>query len=157
MAALPPVVPGGMLVVPMGLLATQMGKPAPAALAQVAAARARAVIMDTERPLGFAPTAREVDKLGYDTERRVPGTGQLRCPEMKGRVSEVDTATVTRSEVLYSLNKPEDFSLAIVEFQREGSHGVHDLRHPFHRKPEFGVINANCGFAELRARAKEAT
>jgi hypothetical protein len=35
---------------------------------------------------------------------------------VKGRVSGAPTITVTRNEILYSLNKPDDFILAIVEF-----------------------------------------
>jgi hypothetical protein len=72
--------------------------------------------MDIERNLGFEPTDREFEKLGYDIESRVPGTGKLRFIEVKGRVSGAPTITVTRNEILYSLNKPDDFILAIVEF-----------------------------------------
>ncbi len=35
---------------------------------------------------------------------------------MKGRVAGAKTITVTRNEILYSLNKPENFILAIMEF-----------------------------------------
>ncbi len=72
---------------------------------QASAAQARAVIMEVERRLGFDPTDRELEKLGYDIESRVPGTGKLRFIEVKGRVSTADTVTVTRNEILYSLNK----------------------------------------------------
>jgi hypothetical protein len=64
--------------------------------------------MDVESGLGFEPIDREKDKLGYDIESRVPGTGKLRFIEVKGRVSGADTITVTRNEILYSLNKPDD-------------------------------------------------
>ena len=46
----------------------------------------------------------------------MPRTGRLRFLEVKGRVSGAATITVTKNEILYSLNKPEDFILAIVEF-----------------------------------------
>ncbi len=72
--------------------------------------------MEVERGLGFEPTDREFEKLGYDIESRVPGTGKLRFIEVKGRVTGADTVTVTKNEILYSLNKPDDFILAIVEF-----------------------------------------
>ena len=73
--------------------------------------------METEHGLGFEPTDRELDKLGYDIESRVPATGKLRFIEVKGRRSNAATLTVTRNEILYSLNKPDDFILAIVEFR----------------------------------------
>ena len=82
-------------------------------------ARARLIIMETERRLGFEPTDRELEKLGYDIESRIPGTGRLRFIEVKGRVSGADVITVTRNEILYSLNQPEDFILAMVEFSSE--------------------------------------
>ena len=123
LSPLPPVVLGGVLVVPQGLLATIRGElPGPSAQmrdTQESAARARAVIMDTERALGFEPTDRETEHLGYDIESRVPGTGRLRFIEVKGRVHDADTITVTRNEILYSLNKPDDYRLAIVEFSTE--------------------------------------
>ena len=49
--------------------------------------------------------------MGYDIESRVPGEGKLRFIEVKGRAAGADTLTVTRNEILYSLNKPEDFIL----------------------------------------------
>jgi Domain of unknown function (DUF3883) len=143
--------------VPIGLLATMTGQ-SPAALTaaadtQAAAARARAIVMDIERRLGFEPTDREFEKLGYDIESRVPGTGKLRFLEVKGRVSGAATITVTRNEILYSLNKPDDFILAMVEFLDDGSHQVHYLRQPFQREPDFGVTSVNYDYAELLARA----
>ena len=56
-SALPPVALGGLVIVPAGLLAKMTGIPLPvsaqAADTQAAAARARAIIMDVERSLGF--------------------------------------------------------------------------------------------------------
>jgi len=155
---LPPVVLGGLLVVPIGLLAAMSGhttaEPTTPADTQEAAARARAIVMGIERDLDFEPTDREFEKLGYDVESRVLGTGKLRFIEVKGRVTGAPTITVTRNEILYSLNKPEDFILAIVEFTGGDSHRVHYVRQPFHREPDFGVTSVNYDFAELLARAE---
>lgn len=157
MSPLPPVILGGMLVIPIGLL--NKIKPSPSAApvvahdTQAAAARARQIIMEVERSLGFEPTDRETEKLGYDVESRVPGTGKLRFIEVKGRVSGADTITVTRNEILYSLNKPDDFILAIVEFLDDTMHRVHYVRKPFQREPDFGVTSVNYDFAELLAKA----
>jgi hypothetical protein len=60
---------------------------------------------------------------------------------------------VTRNELLYSLNKPEDFILAMVEFIDDATHKVHYLRQPFHREPDFGVTSVNYDFADLMARS----
>lgn len=155
---LPPVVLGGMLVVPIGLISAMAGGASTAPTApvdtQISAARARAIIMNIERNLGFDPTDREFEKLGYDVESRVPGTGKLRFIEVKGRVSGAPTITVTRNEILFSLNKPEDFILAIVEFTGADTHRTHYLRQPFLREPDFGVTSVNYDFAELLARAE---
>jgi hypothetical protein len=152
------VVLGGVVVVPMGLLAKMAGRPSATSKSpvdtQAAAARAREIIMEIERRLGFDPTDREFDKLGYDIESRVPGTGKLRFIEVKGRVSGADTITVTKNEILYSLNKPEDFILAIVEFLEGNSHRVHYLRQPFQREPDFGVTSVNYDYTKLLARAE---
>ena len=148
---------GGLLVVPMGLLAAMTGAiavtPTGPVDTQASAARARAVVMDIERRLGFDPTDREFEKLGYDIESRVPGTGKLRFIEVKGRVEGAPTITVTKNEILYSLNKPDDFILAIVEFTGEDTHRSHYLRQPFQREPDFGVTSVNYDLAEIIARA----
>lgn len=109
--------------------------------------------MEVERRLGFEPTDREHEKLGYDIESRVPGTGKLRFIEVKGRASGADTITVTKNEILYSLNKPEDFILVIVEFLPGDAHRVYYLRRPFQREPDFGVTSVNYDFGDLLARA----
>ncbi len=155
-APLPPVVLGGLLVVPKGLLNAVAGKSLPhfhPVDTQAAAALARAIIMEIEHNLGFLPTDREFEKLGYDIESRVPGSGRLRFIEVKGRVSGAQSITVTRNEVLYCLNKPEDYILAIVEFFGDTDYKVHYLRRPFNKEPDFGVTSVNYGFAELLARA----
>ena len=155
---LPPVVLGGVLVVPKGLIDEMNGhEPAGTKTAvdtQESAARARKIIMEVERSLGFDPTDREFEKLGYDIESRVPGTGKLRFIEAKGRASGASTITVTRNEILYSLNDPEDFILGIVEFQDGDQHQVYYVREPFQREPDFGVTSVNYDFAELLARAE---
>jgi len=155
---LPPVVLGGLLVAPIGLLeamkSRQTPAPTPPIDTQAAAAKARAIVMEIERSLGFDPVDREMEKLGYDIESRIPGTGKLRFLEVKGRITGAPTITVTRNEILYSLNKPEDFILAIVEFFDSDSHHVHYVRRPFKREPDFGVTSVNYDFAELLARAE---
>jgi superfamily II DNA or RNA helicase len=155
-SALPPVALGGFVVVPAGLIAQMTGRPLPQTTqhvdTQISAARARAIVLEVERQLGFEPTDRELEKLGYDIESRHVNTGRLRFLEVKGRVSGAATITVTKNEILYSLNKPEDFILAIVEFLDGDSHRVHYVRRPFQREPDFGVTSVNYNFSELLAR-----
>ncbi len=156
LSPLPPVVLGGVLVVPAGLIAKMTGTasaPPASRDTQAAAARARAAVMEAERGLGFEPVDRESDKLGYDIESRVPGAGKLRFIEVKGRVQGAPTVTVTKNEVLTSLNKPDDYILAIVEFQDDGLDKIHYIRRPFQREPDFGVTSVNYDLPELLARA----
>ena len=163
-SALPPVVLGGLVVVPRGLIAAMTGQPLPSTASsadtQASAARARAIVMEVERTLGFEPTDRELDKLGYDIESRVvsgPDKGRLRFIEVKGRVTDADTVTVTKNEILTSLNKPEDFILAMVEFLDGETYRVHYLRRPFQREPDFGVTSVNYDFSDLLRRAGQPT
>jgi hypothetical protein len=110
--------------------------------------------MEVERRLGYDPTDRECEKLGYDIESRVPDTGKLRFIKVQGRTRGAATITVTRNEILYSLNRPEDFILGIVEFLEDSSHHIHYVRQPFQREPDFGVTSVNYDFAELLARSR---
>jgi hypothetical protein len=157
-SALPPVILGGLIVVPLGLLAKITGQPVSTVKDAVdrlaVAARARKIIMDVERSLGFEPIDREFEKLGYDIESKDPKTGKLRFIEVKGRASGEQTLTVSRNEILYSLNTPDDFILGMVEFIDGDTHQVHYLRGPFHREPDFHVTSVNYSFPELLDRAE---
>jgi superfamily II DNA or RNA helicase len=159
-SALPPVVVGGVVVVPLGLIAAMSGEPlaraTPPEETQASAARARAAVMEIERRLGFEPTDRELEKLGYDIESRAGG-GKLRFIEVKGRVAGADVVTVTKNEILYSLNKPDDFILAIVEFLDDCEYRVHYLRRPFERSgvtTDFNGASVNFPLADLIGRAR---
>jgi superfamily II DNA or RNA helicase len=157
---LPPVVMGGFVVIPAGLLAKMTGSAdivsAPSGTdTQAIAARARAIVMEAERRLGYEPVDREFDHLGYDIESRDPATGRLRFIEVKGRVAGADTITVTRNEILTSLNKPQDYILAIVEFLDAGEHRVYYIRRPFQREPDFGVTSVNYELSSLLSQAEE--
>ena len=157
----PPVVLGGLLVVPQGLVDKMAGRSTPSTGrpddTQLVAARARAIVMETERRLGFEPTDREFDKLGYDIESRDPATGKLRFIEVKGRRSDADTVTVTKNEVLCSLNKPDDFILALVLFGSgdDDTPRVRYVRRPFQREPDFGAASVNYALKDLLASAED--
>ena len=155
-SATPPTVIGALVVVPVGLLAAMTGKPTPShpTDTQASAARARAVVMALERDLGFEPTDREFEKLGYDIESRIPNTGKLRFIEVKGRTADADSITVTRNEVLTALNKPEDFILAIVRFREDRGHEVRYVKEPFGSEPDFGAVSVNYRVEELWARGE---
>jgi len=160
LSTLPPAVLGGLVVVPAGLLALMNGKPLPSLTAQAkdtqaAGALARKIVMQVEKNLGFEPVDRELDKLGYDIESRVPGQGKLRFIEVKGRISGADSITVTRNEILYSLNNPENFILAIVELKEDQNHQVYYVRNPFKREPDFNVTSSNYDMKALIAQGSE--
>ncbi|MEZ4503014.1 MAG: helicase-related protein [Dehalococcoidia bacterium] len=159
-SALPPVALGGLIVVPAGLIAAMTGgRPtttASSADRQAVAAKARGIVMEVERALGFEPVDREFERLGYDIESLDPtGRRGLRFIEVKGRIAGAETVTVTKNEILYSLNKPDDFILAMVEFLGDAAHRVRYLRRPFRREPDFGVTSVNYDFAELLGRSGE--
>ena len=159
LSPLPPVILGCVLVVPSGLLSKMTGQPVSTSSSsidrQAVAARARVIVMKVEEGLGFQPFDCETEKRGYDIESKVPGEGKLRFIEVKGRAAGAETLTVTRNEILYSLNKPEDFILAMVEFQPEGEYRTRYLRQPFSSEPDFGVTSVNYDFAQLLARSEE--
>jgi hypothetical protein len=154
-SALPPVIMGGVVVIPVGLLNSIAGIPplTRPLETQASAARARSIIMEAERQLGFTPKDLEHLKLGYDIESCDPKTGKLRFLEVKGRVSNAETITVTKNEILYSLNKPKDFILAIVAFEQDESHSVHYIRSPFQNRPDFAVTSINYSLPDLISRS----
>jgi hypothetical protein len=156
---LPPVVIGGSLIVPAGLLAQLQGQ-TPQAPDRVAhdtdqvERLAISVVMAAERRLGFEPHDISGEKRGYDIEARVPGTGRLRFIEVKGRVAGAQTVTVTKNEILTALNKPDDFILAVVLVDGDAA-TLRYVRRPFQREPDFGVTSVSYDLEDLLARSGE--
>ena len=154
--ARPPVIRGGVVVVPAGLLRRLRGEPAHAPSmpveTQVNAARARLAVMNAERALGYEPVDREFERLGYDIESTDPASGNVRFIEVKGRVAGADSIVVTRNEILYALNSPETFILAIVEIAPDGD-TVRYVRKPFRSEPDFGATTVTYDMGELLARS----
>ncbi len=155
---LPPMVRGGVLVAPKGLLDRMQGRAPKAGNPQqdkmTIAAKGREIVMDIERKKGYDPTDREFDKLGYDIESRMPDTGQLRFIEVKAREAQANTITVTRNEILYSRNKPDRYILALVLYEGDiesGAHTVHYVQRPFERDPDSNACSVNYSMAALLA------
>ena len=159
-SALPPVIVGGAVVIPRGLLDKLMGRPAlfgadAAARRRIELAAMKAV-MDIEASLGFAPADVSAQNKGYDIESKIPaelrdadGT-TLRFIEVKGRAKGATSVTVTKNEILTALNGQEhdQFILAIVEVDGDGTHTRY-LKQPFHKHPDFAATSVNYDIAEL--------
>ena len=136
LAPLPPVVIGGALVIPAGLLASlkRESGSGPGLFARVTKEveeLAMRAVMEREIALGFEPRDVSAEKCGYDIESRVPGTGKLRFIEVKGRVAGARTITVTKNEILTALNKPDDYILAVVTVENNQVTGLTYLTRPF--------------------------
>jgi hypothetical protein len=156
LSPLPPVVVGGVLVIPQGLLTKLEGEQQtePDQFAQETARieqLAMQAIMEIERQRGYELRAVSADKCGYDIESRIPGTGKLRFIEVKGRLKGAETITVTKNEILTGLNKPEDFILAIVEVDGDKTTPYY-IHQPFQREPDFGVTSVNYKLTELLSK-----
>ncbi len=156
LSAMPPVVVGGALVVPKGLLLRLGGQATPDSAEARETARietlAMQAVMEAERRVGYEPRDVSADKCGYDIESRVPGTGKLRFIEVKGRHANGKTITVTKNEILTALNKPEDFLLAIVLVNGDRVEKPSYVGRPFGREPDFGVTSVTYNLDELLSR-----
>ena len=157
-----PVVIGGALVIPQGLLDQRLGgagvPPADApARARIERIAMQAVI-DAECALGHTVFDVSAEKCGWDLTARPPiQDGKLpldRHIEVKGRIKGADTITISRNEILYGLNQADKFILAIVIVDGDNYEGPHYIRNPFQREPDFGVASVNYSLAELLAAAQ---
>ncbi len=159
LSPMPPVVIGGALVIPAGLIARLTGE-RQADPAQFARERERVMrlamtaVIEAERRLGFSPRDVSTQNLGYDVESEIGALGRLRFIEVKGRARGADTVTVTKNEILTALNKPDDFILALVEVDGDSATPRY-VRRPFQREPDFGVTSVNYDLKDLTARANE--
>jgi hypothetical protein len=159
LSPLPPIVVGGVLVVPQGLLdrlrhESGDGEQTPDAFAhetrrvELAAMQA---VMQIERQLDYMPRDVSAEKCGYDIESSIPGTGQLRFIEVKGRVKDARSVIVTKNEILTALNRPDDFILALVEVDGEQTSTRYVTR-PFKREPDFGATSVTYDLIQLLSK-----
>ncbi|WP_018214272.1 helicase-related protein [Desulfitobacterium hafniense] len=157
-SAMPPVVVGGALVIPRGLLNKLTGKPdtftADALARRTIELAAMKAVMDIETSLGFIPRDVSASKCGYDVESQIPQDKRdadghtLRFIEVKGRASGADTVTVSKNEILTAFNKPDEYILAIVEVDGANTKTVY-LKKPFHERPDFAATSVNYSIAKV--------
>lgn len=159
LSALPPVVAGGALIVPRGLLERLRGErqDAPETYAHETERVERLAVnavMAAETALGRDPREMPRNNKGYDIQSRTDGLGKLLFIEVKGRIAGAEEFTITKNEILTSLNKPEHFILALVEVRDDDSTDVRYLRKPFKGSEEmyFDMTSADYKWAELFAR-----
>jgi hypothetical protein len=113
-----PILKGGTLVIPMGLLleeigAVEEGGPDAAARKRVELLAMKAVF-EAEKALGRMPKDVSAQRgLGYDIES-MDDQGDLFFIEVKGRVDGADSVTLTINEVNTGRNSPHRFRLALV-------------------------------------------
>lgn len=155
----PPVVIGGALILPQGLLQRYLkadaSPPTFAKETKESELIAMKAVMEAEVHAGRIPKDVSADKCGYDIESAIPGTGKLRFIEVKGRMAGATTVTITKNEIMTALNKPEDFVLAIVPIEAGRPTNPLYVRNPFSREPDFGVTSVNYDLSELLSRAEE--
>lgn len=157
LSPLPPVIIGGALVIPAGLLTRLKGEHHTPDLFAKEKDRiellAMNAVMEIERGLGYLP--RDVSATNhYDIESTVQSDGRLRFIEVKGRVVGATTVTVTKTEIFTALNKPDDYILALVEIDGEKTK-VRYVRKPFQTEPDFGAASVNYHLKDLLASSEE--
>ncbi len=155
-----PVIAGGALVIPAGLLAARRGEEPgvdAAARKHVEMVAMRAV-MEAERALGREVIDVSAEKCGWDVTVLLPETDgttpMTRHIEVKGRAKGQATVTVSRNEILYGLNQADKFVLAVVLVDGEEYEGPFYIREPFDREPGWAVTSENLDLAALLARAE---
>ncbi|WP_343293102.1 helicase-related protein [Vandammella animalimorsus] len=159
-----PVVLGGALVIPKGLLLQRQGVPeqqggwsADAAARQHVERIAMQAVMDAERALGNHVTDVSAEKCGWDISSQPPSVSgslpQVRHIEVKGRAKGQTTITVTRNEIMYALNQADKFILAIVLVDGDTPEGPYYIRNPFSQEPDWAVTSINLELKELLAKA----
>jgi len=162
-----PIVLGGALVVPAGLMRKARGdeETAPNISADsIARSRIERIAMDavrqTEEAQGCHVVDVSADKCGWDLTSHPPTIDHKqpdpRHIEVKGRVKGAATITVTRNEMLYAFNQGDKFVLAIVLVSEDDSYeGPYYVRRPFDREPGWGVSSINYDITHLLAQAEQ--
>jgi hypothetical protein len=175
-----PVVLGGTLVVPAGLLRKLRGEFSDenetnhngSTFSCDPAARSRieqigmAAVRKAEEGRGCTVVDVSSLKCGWDLTSYPPHVNgkqpQARHIEVKARIKSATTITATKNEILYALNQADKFLLAIVlvdgdeDGARHGSavDGPYYVRKPFDSEPGWGVTSVNFEIKSLLERGE---
>jgi len=155
-----PVVIGGALIIPQGMLAKRKGETnftADAAARSHIEQVAMQAVINAETGFGYEVKDVSAEKCGWDVTARPPLVdGKLledRHIEVKGRAKGQNTITVSRNEIIYGLNQTEKFILAIVIVDGDSHEGPFYIKNPFNQEPEFGVASINYELKDLLSKA----
>ena len=159
-SAMPPVIVGGAVIIPRGLLNKLMGKSdtftADAAARSEIELIAMKTVMEIETSLGYFPKDVSSEKIGYDIESSIPSDKRdaddpsLRFIEVKGRTIGADTVTVSKNELVTAFNTPKGYILAIVEVDGTSTKTTY-LKNSFKEQPDFAATSVNYNIKELIA------
>lgn len=147
-SALPPVIIGGALIVPIGLL---LGDHTPPEILdrRITEKLAMQAVMQAEIAMNNDPKDVSAHNLGYDIESHDGQTGELRFIEVKGRRAGADTVTVTRNEILTAFNTREKYFLALVEIEGKVARQPRYVRQPFTKEPDFAMTKVEYNIKKL--------
>lgn len=163
---MPPIVTGGALVIPKGLLHKLMYRDRPDDFGhgdrQAVEYAAMNAVIQIEKHMGYRPSDVSALKCGYDVESFIPEAMRqrleayaLRLIEVKGRAKGATTVTISKNEILTGLNKTEEFILAIVEVDGPKTKTIY-LKNPFKGmdKPTFAEVSRNFNIMDLISNAE---
>jgi superfamily II DNA or RNA helicase len=164
LSPLPPVVAGGALIIPRGLVERLRGERTdePATHAKETARIERIAVdavLAAERALGRVPEEKPRNNPGYDILSDPGDGGPLLFIEVKGRVAGAPTFTITKNEVLHALNKSDSYVLALVAVDGDDATDVRYIRTPFAGSDEvlFGVTSLNMNWPDMFDRGAAPT
>jgi SNF2 family DNA or RNA helicase len=155
-----PLILGGALVVPAGLLRQLRGEGKALTQSEEDARKrievlAMQAVTDNQKMYGCRVDDVSAEKCGWDITSYPPFNGDPWHIEVKGRAAGADTICVTRNEILYAFNQGDKFVLAIVYVNADDStdRPIY-LKNPFQREPDWGAASVNYIVKELIKRAE---
>jgi hypothetical protein len=156
-----PIVMGGALVIPAGLLAQRKGEygwSADADARRRIEQIAMQTVINTEQAMGSTVYDVSAEKCGWDVTSLPPAReGKLptaRHIEVKGRAKGATIITVSRNEILYALNQEDKFLLAIVLVDGDTHEGPYYIQKPFTQEPDWAVTSINVDIGQLLEKAE---
>lgn len=155
-----PVVVGGALVIPAGLLeARKTGTDAEVFSADAAARKhietlAMRAVIQAEQARGCTCVDVSAQNCGWDITSTPPQKEDGAVPEdrhieVKGRAAGQTTITVSHNEICAALNQKDKFWLAVVFVDGDSVDGPHYVHQPFTQEPEMSVASVNYNIKDL--------
>jgi hypothetical protein len=112
-------------------------------------------VIKIENLFGYEVELMEHSNPGFDIQSKHPKTNNSRLIEVKGKNAKSKVVTLSRSQIIFGLQNPQTFVLAIVQIDKGEPISTYYLKNPFLKEPDPLAASVNYNLDDLCRAVKK--